>query len=260
MVNGDKSDRKIVMKAKSKPRSVTINFWIKNKIKFYTNLSAWMNWEIFKELILDFDNEITEPAILILDYFSGHRIDCANMLKNLTLLYLPPNTTAKTQPLDAGIIFDFKMKFRKKMLHYVFKNSKNENFRMNMINLKFVAPWIREALDEIQVISITKCFWNTLSVNVAETGTGTSAINDTEEIFKNELSSLYESIEKFISTEIPIEGVLSYAYLSEEEWDVTCNIAPEMANLEETIEIPDQKLVMKHLKTVLEYFKGIYCN
>ena len=93
-------------------------------------------------------------------------------------------------------------------------------------------------------------------MNVAETDTGTSAINDTEEIFKNELSSLYESIEKFISTEIPIEGVLSYAYLSEEEWDVTCNITPEMANLEETIEIPDQKLVMKHLKTVLESFKG----
>ena len=94
-------------------------------------------------------------------------------------------------------------------------------------------------------------------MNVAETDTGTSAINDTEEIFKNELSSLYESIEKFISTEIPIEEVLSYAYLTEKEWDATGNIAPEMDNLEETIKIPDQKLAMKHLKTVLEYFEGI---
>jgi hypothetical protein len=39
-------------------------------------------------------------------------------LKNVTLRFLPPNTTSKFQPLDLGIIRAFKVRYRKHMLKH----------------------------------------------------------------------------------------------------------------------------------------------
>ena len=58
-------------------------------------------------------------VVLILDNCSAHiqTRDLANhgiVLKNTKLLYLPPNTTSKIQPCDAGIIRNFKVYYRKR--------------------------------------------------------------------------------------------------------------------------------------------------
>jgi hypothetical protein len=39
-------------------------------------------------------------------------------LSNVKLVFLPPNTTAGTQPLDSGIIRNFKVKYRKMLLEF----------------------------------------------------------------------------------------------------------------------------------------------
>ena len=40
-------------------------------------------------------------------------------LSNVKLVFLPPNTTAGTQPLDAGIIKSFKYHYRKQLLKHM---------------------------------------------------------------------------------------------------------------------------------------------
>jgi hypothetical protein len=40
-------------------------------------------------------------------------------LSNVKLIFLPPNTTARTQPLDSGIIRNFKLKYRKMLLEFL---------------------------------------------------------------------------------------------------------------------------------------------
>jgi hypothetical protein len=40
-------------------------------------------------------------------------------LSNVKLVFLPPNMIARTQPLDSGIIRNFKVKYRKMLLEFL---------------------------------------------------------------------------------------------------------------------------------------------
>jgi hypothetical protein len=61
---------------------------------------------------------------MILDNCSSH----PNLkLTNIELLFLPPNTTAKLQPLDAGLIRSFKQRYRNQLLNYIIECLESEN-------------------------------------------------------------------------------------------------------------------------------------
>ena len=55
--------------------------------------------------------EVTRRKVLVLlDNASVH--DYKLKYSNIEFLYLPPNTTSRLQPLDAGIIASFKKQYR----------------------------------------------------------------------------------------------------------------------------------------------------
>ena len=119
MMNGDGSYRKVVIIGKTKsPRNITPEFWKEFDIEYFSNKKSWMLREIFTKFLLDFDSQLNKKIILILDNFSGHKFNESVVLKNVVPCYLPPNTTSKTQPLDAGIICNIKIKYRNYMVTY----------------------------------------------------------------------------------------------------------------------------------------------
>ena len=67
-------------------------------------LDRRMNFENHK-VILFLDNATCHPEIL------------QNGLTNIKLVFLPKNTTSRLQPLDAGIIRNFKLKDRELLCH-----------------------------------------------------------------------------------------------------------------------------------------------
>lgn len=77
---------------------------------YKANKKAWMNSILFKEWIHWLDNQVKRPILLLLDNFKAHT--AGYNLKNIKLLLLPPNTTARLQHLDAGIIHAFKAHYR----------------------------------------------------------------------------------------------------------------------------------------------------
>ena len=85
--------------------------WDPNNVaKYYYNLKAWMTMDIFKDWLVMFDVTMkrkNKKVLLIIDNATGHNtVDLT--LDNVNLLYLPANTTSYLQPLDAGIIKNFK--------------------------------------------------------------------------------------------------------------------------------------------------------
>ena len=50
--------------------------------------------------------------LLLIDNAGGHNVNSDLNLSNIKIVYLPPNTTSKLQPLDAGIITIFKCNYK----------------------------------------------------------------------------------------------------------------------------------------------------
>ncbi|CAI5955817.1 unnamed protein product [Closterium sp. NIES-64] len=117
-----------------------------------------------------------EIAVL-LDNASSHmlRDECAwseivcgmrtTRLSNVRLIFLPPNTTAFTQPLDQGIIATAKARYRQHWLR-AFTALWNDDGATSAVaryrpNLRDVLGWLSDAWMSVGARTIQRCFWRT---------------------------------------------------------------------------------------------------
>lgn len=91
--------------------------------------SGWMNAEIFVDVMKHFIKHTSaskdNPALLILDNHESHlSIETLNLAKSsgVTLLTLPPHTTARLQPLDVGLNAPFKSYYNAAVDSWMLRN------------------------------------------------------------------------------------------------------------------------------------------
>jgi hypothetical protein len=68
-------------------------------------------------------------------------------LSNIKLVFLPPNTTARTQPLDSGIIQNFKVKYRKMLLELFLSHEDVTALTdvIKKVNVGDVVDWVSQS-------------------------------------------------------------------------------------------------------------------
>ena len=84
-------------------------------------------------------------------------------LSNIKLIFLPPNTTARLQPMDAGIIQTVKMTYRKKLLrHLLFKMDQciSASDLAKQISVLDAILWLKSSWESVLPSTISKCFAN----------------------------------------------------------------------------------------------------
>jgi DDE superfamily endonuclease len=86
-------------------------------IQYRHNTKAWMLGSLFEEWLKDFDHEVGikhggQQVLLLVDNCPSHKIDGLS-LRHVDVHFLPPNTTSRIQPMDAGIIMSFKRHYRR---------------------------------------------------------------------------------------------------------------------------------------------------
>lgn len=84
---------------------------------YYSNTKAWMTSALFHEWLKRFSIFISKTpgrkGALLLDNCSTHgSAESLPKLSNVEIIFLPPNTTSKVQPLDAGVIDAMNVKYR----------------------------------------------------------------------------------------------------------------------------------------------------
>ncbi|XP_031277424.1 CENP-B homolog protein 2-like [Pistacia vera] len=78
--------------------------------KYRANSNAWMTSLFFMEWLKWFDSRLDRNVLLILDNCTTHgKKENLPPLHHTTVLFLPPVSTSKIQPCDAGIIRNFKV-------------------------------------------------------------------------------------------------------------------------------------------------------
>jgi hypothetical protein len=117
-VNSDDSDKQVpIMVGKSmKPRC--FKNIKKLPVKYYANKKAWMTMTIFMEFLRALDASMGAQGrniLLFVDNSDAHPQD-TSFLRNVKVVYYPPNCTSVLQPLDLGTIKCFKQLYRKHLV------------------------------------------------------------------------------------------------------------------------------------------------
>jgi len=120
--------------------------------KYRSNPKAWMTQVIFLEWLKGFDARMVgRNVLLIMDNYSAHiplmQLAFVVTLRNTTVFYLPPNTTSKIQPCNAGIIRSLNAYYRRRFNRLLIQRLQD----------KVADP---EKIDVLEAMHIAVAAWN----------------------------------------------------------------------------------------------------
>ena len=126
------------------------------------NKKAWMTECIFKDWATNFNQKMhTERrhVLLLLDNAPSHPHDL--QLSNVTMQFLPANTTSVLQPLDSGIIKNIKCHYRKRLLRAVLSKIETASCAAEVaksINCLDACHWVNAAVNDVKSSTVQNCF------------------------------------------------------------------------------------------------------
>ena len=119
---------------------------------------SWMNSELFEEWVREqdqkFENE-GRKVVLIIDNCPAHPV--IENLKPITLYFLPPNTTSALQPMDQGVIWSLKSKYRTHIIQKVLA-AIDQRKQLPVISILEAMKVLVLCWNEVGKEAITNCF------------------------------------------------------------------------------------------------------
>ena len=233
-MNGDKEKLLLVGKFRS-PRC--FNNVSSLPILYNFSKNAWMTRSILEDWLKSWDERLQKEErniVLLVDNCSAHKP--ATTLKNISLFFLPPNTTSILQPCDMGIIRSMKGYFRHEMrqkLIDILDDSPETGLEaqtvVKRINLLEAIHMIKGARGKVKTETIKNCwkkggFTNDELTNVI-IPLPPSPVGQSEEEFRN-----------WVSIDDDVETVQNQ---TEEEF--TENLVSMIQNQDGVVEISDDE-------------------
>ena len=131
-------------------------------VTYRNNKKAWMTSEIFLDWLKSLDSRFRRErrnCLLLIDNCPSHPNPIPLPLTNLTVHFLPKNTTSHTQPCDAGVIRDLKHRYRtrlvKKMLAHIEASDAQSTFKPTVLD---AIRMISAAWQEVKPTTLKNCF------------------------------------------------------------------------------------------------------
>ena len=133
---------------------------------YRNNKKSWMTSLVFHDWLRDFDKKMriaNRHVLMLLDNAPSHILPENEKgqvsLTNTKVHFLPPNTTSHLQPMDAGVINNFKQHYRRYQLQHLV-DAIDEN-REPKLELSDAIRFSKMAWDEVKPETIKNCFKHT---------------------------------------------------------------------------------------------------
>ena len=130
-------------------------------VKYFNQKKAWMTSEILDKVLSAFNHKMKCSVLLLMDNAGCHPEYFKGKYSNITIVFLPPNMTSKLQPLDLGIIQNFKVQYRHLLLRFVLANIEECSTASDVVksvNLLMAIRWVACAWNTVSPDTISKCF------------------------------------------------------------------------------------------------------
>ena len=133
-------------------------------VHYFSNKKAWMNSDIMGSILQRLDrrmNQEKRKVILFWDNATCHPETAQTGLKNIKLVFLPKNMTSRLQPLDAGIIRNFKCKYRKLLVRYIVSRideGKTASQIIEEVHVLKAITWLKTACKKVVPDTTKHCF------------------------------------------------------------------------------------------------------
>ena len=130
-------------------------------VSYSSNKKAWMTAELFQQWLDKLNSKMKRESRSILLFVDNCTSHPDLQFSNVKLVFLPPNTTSKLQPCDAGIIQATKMHYRKLLLRHVLFHMNEASGASDLakrVNVLDAIMWLKNAWDNVKPTTIQKCF------------------------------------------------------------------------------------------------------
>ncbi|XP_057299446.1 tigger transposable element-derived protein 6-like [Hydractinia symbiolongicarpus] len=136
-------------------------------VAFFVNAAgerSWMTSDVMGTVLTRFNRKVVledRKVILFLDNAPCHPESIIGQFSQIKIVFLLKNTTSRLQPLDAGIIQNFKVKYRKRLVKYVLARIQENTSATKIvkaINVLVAIRWIQDAWKEVSSSTIKNCF------------------------------------------------------------------------------------------------------
>ena len=218
-------------------------------VKYFNQPKSWMTSKIFEEILAAFNRRMStqnRSVLLLLDNAACHPPECQTKYSNVRLLFLPPNTTSKLQPLDLGIIQNFKVHYKKSLLRYVLakiEESDTPSDVIKSVTILTAIRWVAKAWRDVQPDTIIKCFRNAgvlssdmtvVRVDEADMFTDLGDENDLAQLMQETVGSEGCNVAEYIQGE---ENVPVCFEADDENWEDNFMQSLDQANHSDVVEI-----------------------
>ena len=166
MLSGKKIDQPIVIWKSKKPRCFK-RLSDKSRaadVNYFDVPKSWMTSDVMQAVLTRFNRKLffeQRKVVLILDNATCHPIPIIDSFSQIKIIFLAKNTTSRLQPLDAGIIQNFKVKYRRRLVKYVLAGINEYSSATQIIkdvNILMAIWWAQEAWYEVTGMTIKNCF------------------------------------------------------------------------------------------------------
>lgn len=126
-------------------------------VEYKNNTKAWMTGELFTSWLMKLDKKFhrqNRKVAMVIDNCPAH--PKIKGLKSIELVFLPPNTTSHTQPMDQGIIKNLKVHYRRQVIKKQLEAIDN---RVDLVlNVLDALRLLRQSWSMVTAQTISNCY------------------------------------------------------------------------------------------------------